>query len=207
MIKKLLHYDSREFNKGDIIIGNKYDLSDSIVSAYRNILPLYPASSSCVCLKISSDIDTILYCTDDFHEMWDYDNVYMVQVDDSQLHICRTDCSPVLCSVEVNRCTRWFRHKFNGRSEEVVDVIRRSYFEYIAQENYLFFNPTSCSDDDLIKNHFINLMSKLYDITSPDDSYNLENMKYYFNYNVSNELEYIVPCARVTSRMQLKGVE
>ena len=91
----LFHHDNRDFQEGDTIIGNHYDIKENILEKYQSD-ELFP------------NMQDVLYMTNRVRDSWDYRNVYQA-VPKSKVVKCHTHYSVVLCQDEMKRCIDIFK--------------------------------------------------------------------------------------------------
>ena len=91
----MFHHDNRDFQEGDTIIGNHYDIKKNILEKYQSD-ELFP------------NMQDVLYMTNRVRDSWDYRNVYQV-VPKSKVVKCHTHYSVVLCQEEMKSCIDRFK--------------------------------------------------------------------------------------------------
>lgn len=147
------HYSDRKFEIGDRISGNDYSskISSDIISAYIEYTKMN---------KISS----VLYMLDRISEEYrdNYKYGYIVHPL-SRVLKCQMDYSIIICSIELERCCKYF---LDNNPAESIKNCRAMY---------------------------IDLMASAY----VGDNTSKTMLKQYYNYNISNKIEYICQEAEV----------
>ena len=92
----LFHHDNRQFEQGDIIVGNHYDIRNRILDTYQSD-------------ELFSNMEDVLYMTNRVRDTWDYDNVYQVSPQ-GRVVKCHTNYSIIICQEEIERCMSYFKY-------------------------------------------------------------------------------------------------
>lgn len=117
------HYDFREFDVGDIILGNHHNIDDDIALAYNQATKL-------------NDITSIIYMLN--HEDNQYSNAYDYgyQVDPiGKILKAQMDYSAILCHEDLQRCLKYYI-SHNRIDDPELPGVREMYVSLMV-ESYL----------------------------------------------------------------------